>query len=487
MYKRLLTLVVILSLFSNLAETVYAAATIVFRDPHSKQEYDRFCQTRKVTGGVYDVNTKLLITGIQSSSDPNIVAPTKIGIQPSDPAFNTKITVDQPIQTTASAPTGPFLITSFIPRIDILSIFKGGTNTHSVAPPTEKILTQYDTLDPASKVGINPLASVNIKSDASTMVQDGGVPTAADCAASSPSNYNPVVVTTGPNNSVADILNELKQRDAQKTLVNTGPIDYIISQQTQKLEDQISARNSTADTVTIDDRLKDDANQLKKDQMDRETLVGTGTILDPIVTTIKSLLDKEGQRDRLTSTTDADVNATLTTIKQKQEERDRILGQGTTDPDVRALMKALEQQSVQNKINQQIAAAPPASPLPPPPKVVPFTSTRVGLECQYTENIGIFGSGTGIATAIGCIPTKPTEFIAALLRLTFAVVGGISFLLMIGSVFQMITSGGNPDSLKQGHERFTSAVIGLLFVIFAVLLLRIIGVDILNIGPALGL
>jgi hypothetical protein len=44
----------------------------------------------------------------------------------------------------------------------------------------------------------------------------------------------------------------------------------------------------------------------------------------------------------------------------------------------------------------------------------------------------------------------------------------------------MITSGGNAETLKKGREQFVSAVIGLLFVIFAVLLMQIVGVDILG-------
>jgi len=49
----------------------------------------------------------------------------------------------------------------------------------------------------------------------------------------------------------------------------------------------------------------------------------------------------------------------------------------------------------------------------------------------------------------------------------------------------MLTSAGNPDTLAAGKSRLTSAVIGLLIVIFATLLLQIIGFDILKI-PGFG-
>lgn len=92
---------------------------------------------------------------------------------------------------------------------------------------------------------------------------------------------------------------------------------------------------------------------------------------------------------------------------------------------------------------------------------------------------------TGIQTAIGCVPTDPTKFITAVGQLATGAGGGIALLLMIAGVFRMMTSAGNPDAVKAGSEQFTSALIGLLFIVFAVLLLKVIGVNILNI-PGFG-
>lgn len=88
----------------------------------------------------------------------------------------------------------------------------------------------------------------------------------------------------------------------------------------------------------------------------------------------------------------------------------------------------------------------------------------------------------GIPTAIGCIPTEPVPLIQTLLRFVIAIGGGIAFLFMLLGAFGMITSGDNPDALKEGQDRFYKAIEGLLFIIFAVLLLKIIGVDILGLG-----
>ena len=86
-----------------------------------------------------------------------------------------------------------------------------------------------------------------------------------------------------------------------------------------------------------------------------------------------------------------------------------------------------------------------------------------------------------LKTAIGCINTEPGKLVSGLVKVATAAGGAIALLLMILGSLKMILSGGSPDRLKEGREQFTSAVIGLLFIIFSVLLLQVIGVDILNI------
>jgi hypothetical protein len=95
--------------------------------------------------------------------------------------------------------------------------------------------------------------------------------------------------------------------------------------------------------------------------------------------------------------------------------------------------------------------------------------------------------GDGISTAIGCILTSLAGFVKDFLKFILGISGGLAFLMMLLGTFQMLTSAGNPETLQAGRDRLTSAIIGLLFVIFAVLLLRIIGVDILGLGGQFGL
>ncbi len=97
-----------------------------------------------------------------------------------------------------------------------------------------------------------------------------------------------------------------------------------------------------------------------------------------------------------------------------------------------------------------------------------------GEQCGTDKN-------PAIATAIGCIHTNPAALVKDVLTFAVGIGGGLAFLMMLLGAFQMITSAGNPETLQAGKERFTSAIIGLLFIIFTVLLLQIIGVGILAI------
>jgi hypothetical protein len=90
--------------------------------------------------------------------------------------------------------------------------------------------------------------------------------------------------------------------------------------------------------------------------------------------------------------------------------------------------------------------------------------------------------GTGIDTAIGCIPiTGDNVFTAYLLTWGIGIGGGIAFLLIIYSAFLLITSAGNPERLQAGRELLLAALAGLIMLIFSVYILRVIGVDILRI------
>lgn len=100
---------------------------------------------------------------------------------------------------------------------------------------------------------------------------------------------------------------------------------------------------------------------------------------------------------------------------------------------------------------------------------------------EATRGSVLCPDGNSIDTAIGCIPINDTNaLIGFILSWAIGIGGGIAFLLIVFAAFQIMTSSGNPDRLKAGQELMTSAIAGLLLLIFSVFVLRIIGVDILK-------
>ncbi len=90
-------------------------------------------------------------------------------------------------------------------------------------------------------------------------------------------------------------------------------------------------------------------------------------------------------------------------------------------------------------------------------------------------------SGDSIETAIGCIPVGDTNsFMGWILGWAVGVGGGIAFLLIVYASFMVMTSQGDPTRLKAGQELLTSAISGLIMLIFSVFILKFIGVDILG-------
>lgn len=90
-------------------------------------------------------------------------------------------------------------------------------------------------------------------------------------------------------------------------------------------------------------------------------------------------------------------------------------------------------------------------------------------------------NGKGVWTAFGCIQTDPSAFIGEVLRIGIGIGGGVAFLLILFGGFQILTSAGNPEQLTAGRELVTSAITGLLLIIFSIFLLRLIGVNIFGI------
>lgn len=88
-------------------------------------------------------------------------------------------------------------------------------------------------------------------------------------------------------------------------------------------------------------------------------------------------------------------------------------------------------------------------------------------------------------TVLGCLSTESNLFVKSILSIVFAVAGGIAFLAVLGGAATVLTSAGDPVRLQNGKDMITSALFGILLIVFSVFLLRIVGLDILRI-PGFG-
>jgi hypothetical protein len=91
----------------------------------------------------------------------------------------------------------------------------------------------------------------------------------------------------------------------------------------------------------------------------------------------------------------------------------------------------------------------------------------------------------GVWTAVGCIDRSPKSIVRTFLEIGLGIGGGITLLMVLAGGFMITTSQGDPKQVNEAREMITSAIIGLLFIIFSVFILQFIGVTIFNI-PGFG-
>ncbi len=90
-------------------------------------------------------------------------------------------------------------------------------------------------------------------------------------------------------------------------------------------------------------------------------------------------------------------------------------------------------------------------------------------------------AGGGVWTALGCIPTDADQMIQVFIRIGLLVGGGIATLIILAGSFMLSVSQGDPQKAGEAKEMITAAIIGLIFIIFSVSILQLIGVQILQI------
>ena len=88
-------------------------------------------------------------------------------------------------------------------------------------------------------------------------------------------------------------------------------------------------------------------------------------------------------------------------------------------------------------------------------------------------------------TALGNLPTDLSGLLTRVFSIALAIAGVVALGLIIASGYRLMISQGNPEQVKGAREQLTAAIVGLLFIIFSLVILQIIGAKILQI-PGFG-
>ena len=112
-----------------------------------------------------------------------------------------------------------------------------------------------------------------------------------------------------------------------------------------------------------------------------------------------------------------------------------------------------------------------------------ISDTTLKEECE--DCAGGTNGFAGVWTAVGCINRDPQVIIVSVLNLGLGMGGGVALLMILAAGFMLTTSQGDPKRTSEAKEMITSAIIGLLFVIFSVAILQFVGSTVLMI-PGFG-
>lgn len=94
------------------------------------------------------------------------------------------------------------------------------------------------------------------------------------------------------------------------------------------------------------------------------------------------------------------------------------------------------------------------------------------LEQELSEGSGLFAS------------SDMESIVNSLVRIALPLAGFCAVVLLIVAGYQMITSQGNPDKLKEAKDMITNAIIGLVFILLSVSILVVIS-NVFNLGAAI--
>ncbi len=118
-------------------------------------------------------------------------------------------------------------------------------------------------------------------------------------------------------------------------------------------------------------------------------------------------------------------------------------------------------------------------------ETVPFDLCKQAATQEEIDKCNECVKKQSLWTAVGCVPTDAQGIVQSLLRIGLGLSGGVVILAILAGAFMFATSSGDTKKVQEAQEMISSAIIGLLFVIFSVIILQFVGISLLHI-PGFG-
>ncbi len=115
----------------------------------------------------------------------------------------------------------------------------------------------------------------------------------------------------------------------------------------------------------------------------------------------------------------------------------------------------------------------------PIPMVTPGTN-QPALRPQSGRMYSDLGC-LNVAAGTFLSPDASIDVVNKLLSLILSITGGVGFMLIIASTFRLIVSRGDPDKIREARKALINVIIGVLFALFSLFIIRFIAADVLRI------
>ncbi len=138
-------------------------------------------------------------------------------------------------------------------------------------------------------------------------------------------------------------------------------------------------------------------------------------------------------------------------------------------------------------VNYTVLSNQPGLPHPDEPLIdeSSFKKKTTPPPCSKDKDAFQNGLCARFDTAIGPIDTTPMGFVKSVFGILLSLAGVIALIIIIYSGYLLIMSQGNPEKIQGAKDSITSAIVGLLFMIFSIIIMQFIGVNILQL-PGFG-